>query len=159
MVIAVTTIGRIEPAQAPAVAALWDQMCREVVDGGPLTEPGVANIDRMLQAASFHHETVCLVATESAAGGDIVGFVVARLDPGDGLLPGLIGEVHELYVVPQARGRGLSADLAAAAIGWLRERSAHTIRTLVCADNAESRDFWQRQGFESDMVCLSLYPD
>lgn len=149
-------ISRIEPTQAQTVAAMWDQMCREVVDGGPLTERGLANIDRMLQAASFHHQTACLVAAD---GDSILGFVLARIDPGDGLLPLLVGEVHELYVVPEARHRGLSTDLAEAGVSWLREHGAHTIRTLICADNIESREFWQRQGFEADMVCLSLYPD
>ena len=148
-------ISRIEPAQAATVAGLWDRMCREVVDGGPLTERGVANIDRMLQVASFHHQTTCLVATEAGA---VLGFVVARLDPGDGLLPGLAGEVQELYVVPEARLDGLSGRLATAAVGWLRERGAGTVRTLVCADNAASQEFWQARGFEPDLVCLSLYP-
>jgi len=149
-------ISRIEPSQAQAVAALWDRMCREAVDGGPLTERGLANIDRMLQVASFHHETTCLVATE---GEDIRGFVLARVDPGDGLLPSLVGEVQELHVVPEARNGGLSTELASAAVSWLREHGARTIRTLVCADNTDSRESWQRQGFEPDMVCLSLYPD
>lgn len=149
-------ISRIEPAQAPTVAALWDRMCREVIDGGPLTETGLANIDRMLQAASFHYQTTCFVAAD---GQSILGFVLARIDPGDGLLPLLAGEVHELYVVPGARHRGLSTDLAEAAVSWLREHGVHTIRTLVCAENKQSREFWQQQGFEPDMVCLSLYPD
>lgn len=149
-------ITRIEPSQAQAVAALWDRMCREAVDGGPLTTRGLANIDRMLQMASFHHETACLVATDSEA---IRGFVLARVDPGDGLLPSLVGEVQELYAVPEARHGGLSTELASGAVSWLRGHGARTIRTLVCADNTESREFWQRQGFEADMVCLSLYPD
>ncbi len=149
-------ISRIKPTQAQTVAALWDRMCREVVDGGPLTERGMANVDRMLQVASFHHETTCLVATEDE---EILGFVLARVDPGDGLRPSLAGEVHELYVVPEARHRGLGTDLAAAAVRWLRAHGARAIRTLVCADNTDSREFWQRQGFEPDMVCLSLYPD
>ncbi|MEJ7705336.1 MAG: GNAT family N-acetyltransferase [Geodermatophilaceae bacterium] len=147
-------ISRIEIAQARIVAELWDRKCREVVDGGPLTDRGLANIDRMLQVASFHHETIGLVAADGAT---ILGFVVARFDPGDGLLPHQAGELQELYVVPGARNRGLNAELAAAAVAWLRLRGAQTIRTLVCADNHESREFWERQGFTPDMVCLSLY--
>ena len=49
--------------------------------------------------------------------------------------------------------------LAEAAVGWLRDQGAHTIRYLSCADAHDDHRFWQGLGFESDMVCLSLYRD
>jgi hypothetical protein len=31
------------------------------------------------------------------------------------------------------------------------------IHNLVCIEDDEAQAFWQAQGFERDMVCLSLY--
>lgn len=149
-------IRRITEPEAPVVAALWDRMCRDVLDGGPLTPSGLRNISRMLSVSAFHHQTACLVAVE---GSTVVGFALTRVDPGDGLLPGLLGELGELYVVPEARGHGISRALASAAVTWLRERDVWTIRKLICADAHREQAFWQAAGFEPDMTCLSLYRD
>ena len=149
-------IRRITEDESAAVTELWDRMCRSVHDGGPLTPAGRTNIDRYLQIASWHRDTFCLVAT--AADGEPVGFVVGRLDTGDRLLPGLAGEIHELYVAPQTADRAeLRVELARQAVDRLRKSGAGTIRKLTAADEPESIAFWQAEGFEPDMVCLSLY--
>ena len=148
-------ISRIEESQAAVVMELWDRMCRSVPDGGPLTPAGRRHIERYLQIASWHRDTFCLVAV-SADGP--VGFVVGRLDIGDGLLPGLAGEIHELYVVAEAADREeLLTTLARRAVDRLRMCGAGTIRKLVAADEPALTAFWQAEGFEPDMTCLSLY--
>jgi ribosomal protein S18 acetylase RimI-like enzyme len=148
-------IRRIHDDEGDTVAALWDRMCREIPDGGPLTEWGKRNIARMLEVAAWHRDAFCLLAVDN---GRIVGFVNGRTSTDDGLLPGVVGEVESLYVVPEAREQGISKALARAAIGWLREHGVGwTIRSLVCADNAEAIRFWESLGFEPDMVCMSLY--
>jgi GNAT superfamily N-acetyltransferase len=129
-------------------------MCREVPDGGPLTERGRRNLSRMLDVSTWHRDAFCLVAVD---GGEIVGFVNGRVDVEDGLLPGQGGRIDSLYVVPSLRGKGISRALAEAAITWLRERDAHTIRYLSCADATDDHQFWKSLGFEPDMVCLSSY--
>lgn len=55
------------------------------------------------------------------------------------------------------RGKGTSRALAEAAIAWLRERGAHTLRLQSCKDATDDHGFWQSLGFELDMVCLSNY--
>lgn len=148
-------IRRIDEDQAAAVTELWDRMCREALDGGPLTARGRRNITRMLQIASWHHLTCCLVAT---TGAEVIGFVVAGIDAGDGLLPGLAGEIHELYVVPEAKRRAeLLSELARQAVDRLRKCGAGTIRKLADAEDQAMIRFWQAEGFEADMTCLSLY--
>nr|WP_042179450.1 GNAT family N-acetyltransferase [Kibdelosporangium sp. MJ126-NF4]CEL13827.1 hypothetical protein [Kibdelosporangium sp. MJ126-NF4]CTQ88195.1 hypothetical protein [Kibdelosporangium sp. MJ126-NF4] len=149
-------IRRIHQSEGGAVAELWDRMCREVQDGGPLTEHGRENITLMLAASTWHRDTFCLVAVDDQR---IVGFVNGTATIGDGLLPGVTGEIDSLYVLPERRGEGTSTALARAAITWLREHGAHTIRYLSCADTHRDHRFWQGLGFESDMVCLSLYGD
>jgi GNAT superfamily N-acetyltransferase len=147
-------IRRIAEHEGDLVAALWDDMCREVPDGGPLRPRGLRNLARMLGMSAWHQHAFCLVAMD---GGTIVGFVNGRLDAGDGLLPGLAGEIESLYVVPSARGQGHSRRLAEAAIAWLRERGAGVIRNQLCVDNLDAHRLWLDLGFEKDMVTLSLY--
>ncbi|WP_030170496.1 GNAT family N-acetyltransferase [Spirillospora albida] len=149
-------IRRIHESEGDAVGALWDRMCREIEDGGPLTEQGRRSLSRMLAMSAWHRDAFCLVAVDGAR---ITGFVNGRLDNEDGLLPCLNGEIDSLYVLPESRGTGVSRALAEAAITWLRERGAHTIRYLSCADAGDDHRFWQDFGFEPDMVCLSLYRD
>lgn len=144
-------IRRISEPQAGAVTELWDRMCRETPDGGPLTERGRRNIRRMLEIAAWHHQTCCLVVT---AADEVVGFVVVEVDAG--LLPGLSGEIHELYVVPEVE-ESVRRELAQRAVDWLRRCGAGTVRKLVAADEPELREFWQREGFEPDMICMSSY--
>jgi ribosomal protein S18 acetylase RimI-like enzyme len=149
-------IRRIHQSEANAVGDLWDRMCREGTDGGPLTEQGRGNLARMLAVSEWHRDAFCLVAVDAA---EVVGFVNGRTSIGDGLLPGVLGEIESLYVVPEQRDRGISRALAEAAVNRLREQGAHTIRYLSCVDAADDHRFWQGLGFEPDMVCLSLYRD
>lgn len=149
-------IRRITEADADAVAALWDRMCREIPDGGPLDEAARSRISRMLATTALHHSAFCLVAVHD---GRPLGFVNGRVDPGDGLLPGLVGEIDSLWVAPEIRAGGVGTALAAAAVALLRDRGVWTVRTLICADNAEAAEFWRGAGFSADMTCFSLYRD
>jgi hypothetical protein len=142
-------IRRIRETDADAVVELWDRMCREVRDGGPLTAAGRRNLARMLAVTAWHRDTFCLVATD---GDEVVGFALGRIDTGDGLLPGVIGEIQELYAPA-----GLRIPLAGAVIARLRELGAATLRTRVAADEPEEQQFWSGQGFEADMVVMSRY--
>lgn len=146
----------IRQSEGDAVGELWDRMCRESEDGAPLTEQGRRNLSRMLAMSAWHRDAFCLVAVDGVL---ITGFVNGRVSAGDGLLPGLAGEIDSLYVVPERRGRGISRALAEGAVTLLRERGAHTIRYLSCAGAQDDHQFWQGLGFELDMVCLSLYRD
>lgn len=150
-------IRRIHRDEGDAVGRLWDRMCREMDDGGPLTERGRGDLSRMLAVSAFHRDAFCLVAAEPD--GRIIGFVNGRATAEDGLLPCLEGEIDSLYVVPEERGRGISRALAHAAVRWLRDGGAHTIRNLSCADAHDDHRFWKALGFEADMVCLSLYQE
>lgn len=148
-------IRRIAEGEAAAVARLWDRMCQDTVDGGPLTGRGRQNIERMLALSAEHPNSCAMVAVDDGAR---VGFVCCEVDAGTGLLPGLAGQITALYVTPDARGQGTSGRLAGAAVNWLRSRGVGTVRTLVCIDASETRRFWEQAGFAADMVCLSMYP-
>jgi hypothetical protein len=144
------TIRRITQDEGEAVVELWDRMCRAVVDGGPLRPCGRRNLRRMLEVAAFHRETFCLVAVR---GEEIIGFAMGRVDAGDGLLPGVVGQAEELY----ATDDDVRRRLAEAVIERLEASGAQTIRRSEAADEPEQRALWESLGFEADMITLSRY--
>ncbi|WP_194922179.1 GNAT family N-acetyltransferase [Catenulispora rubra] len=156
-------IRAIRADEGDEVAELWDRMCRETPDGGPLTPDGKRNLARMLGMSAWHRDAFCLVAEQQhdAQQHDtrLVGFVNGRLSIGDGLLPGVIGEIDSLYVVPEIRHEGVGRKLAEAAIGHLRGQGAGVLRYLSCIDAEQAHEFWRSLGFVADMVCLSNYSD
>jgi ribosomal protein S18 acetylase RimI-like enzyme len=147
-------IRRIRADEAERVTKLWDDACRAVPGGAPLSERGRRNIARMLRAAAEHPEIFCLVAT---VGGAVVGYTVGRVS-GHPVLPGLEGELEDLYVVPAARERSIGGRLADAAIARLRDAGAGVISIHVDADDEEAQAFWTSRGFEGDTVRFALYP-
>lgn len=147
-------IRRIRESEGETVAMLWEEQARTEPDGAPLPPQGRRNIARMLDMAAWHERQLCLVAVDDER---IIGFVCASIDAGSGLLPGLVGEIDALYVTPAARDQGVSGRLAQNMVEQLCERGAGTIRSLVCIENPDAQAFWQAQGFERDMVCMSRY--
>lgn len=146
-------IRRIQEPEAAEVVALWDDMCRAVPDGGPLTERGRRHLERMLAVQAWHEHTFCLVA---AGPERIEGFVCATTSVGTGLLAGLLGEVEESYVRPGAPA-GLRQRLVTAAVAALRERDADPIRARVPADDPRARELFEGLGFVADVISMSLY--
>jgi hypothetical protein len=145
-------IRRVKVPEAAAVAELWDRMCRETPDGGPLSSRGRRNIERMVEISAWHRDTFCLVAVE---GDQVLGFVMGRVDIGDGLLPAVAGQIEELY---SAADGPLNRQLVEAAVATLRQRdNLWTIRHLAAVDDPQDRELFASLGFEADMVCLSLY--
>lgn len=144
-------IRRIREADADAAVVLWDRMCGEVRDGGPLTGQGRRHIGRMLAITAWHRDAFCLVAVDGD--GEVRGFGLGRIDTGGGLLPELVGEIQEVYPAE------LRTELAHAVIARLRELGARTLRTRVAADEPEEQRFWAGFGFEQDMVLFSRYPE
>ncbi len=57
------------------------------------------------------------------------------------------GFLEELYVVPEARRRGLASRLTDFAREWLRENQIGMITLEVLHGNPEGLAFWKKQGF------------
>jgi GNAT superfamily N-acetyltransferase len=147
-------IRRVKVSEAAAVAALWDRMGRETPDGGPLTEAGRRNIERMVEISAWHRDTFCLVVVE---GDQVLGFVMGRVDAGDGLLPALVGQIEELYAGDNV---SLGRQLVEAAIAMLR-RNGDVWRILHRSpvDDPTDHELFRGLGFVADTVCLSLYAE
>ncbi|SDE23317.1 Protein N-acetyltransferase, RimJ/RimL family [Blastococcus fimeti] len=85
--------------------------------------------------------------------GDWVGSVVARVhqggepDSGGAAVQHPSGYVAAVYLAPAHRGRGVLADLLAAATGWLREQGLTHARLHVHTENPRARRAYEKAGF------------
>lgn len=61
---------------------------------------------------------------------------------------GLMAEVDEFFVLPQARGQGLGAQLLAAAEEALRRRGCVRLQLQLATRNAAARLFYERRGYQ-----------
>lgn len=140
------------------VLALWQQMC---VEGGsrPLPEAAAQQVLANLRQYATHPAVHCFVAEENQA---IIGFVTcaATTHP---IMPGISGEIEELYVQPNAQRNEIRAELVKEAVSFLQAQGVGSIHTRICVgpdecpDEAELRAFWQSLGWENDMTIYSIY--
>ena len=156
-----------DDGEAERVVQLWDRSCREDPDGGPLSAQGQRNLKRMLAMLAWHRDSFCLVAEAAEQGGEqsrgqgIVGYVLGQIDTGDGLLPGAVGLINEMYVMPEApNAEQIRLRLLEAAVAKLRADGAKwAIRSTMDANDEGTRRLFERLGFTADMVTLSRYPE
>jgi GNAT superfamily N-acetyltransferase len=91
-----------------------------------------------------------------ALAGAPVGFCFAELDPGSPRGDGpATGWIHELWVEPESRGRGVAAALVEQARAFLIERNPR-IAVRVEAANGDALGFWRAQGFRERAHVLEL---
>ena len=133
-------IRRIRQTEADAVTQLWNEAC-----GGVLKERGRRNIAAMLVLAASSPRAACFVAD------DLSGFVLAELVQ-DGLLPGQLGLVEELYARDDAE---LERALIEAAVDWLWQHEVFVIRTEL--DLGESAEVVESLGFQAETTRFGLY--
>ena len=60
---------------------------------------------------------------------------------------GLMGEIDELFVLPESRGHGLGARLLAAAEAELAQRGCVRLQLQLAIGNRRARSFYERLGF------------
>ena len=74
------------------------------------------------------------------AGGTLVGMVGVFVEAG-------AGELVAMWTAPEARCRGVGADLVAAVIGWCRAAGLVRVRTGVAEGNRAAARLYERAGF------------
>lgn len=151
-------IRTLEAHEAGRVCDLWLQMCREA--GTPLPEKSAQIILNNLKQYASHQIAHCFVAEEQQ---HIIGFVTCCV-LAHPIMPGLSGEIEELYIQPGIHQREMKAALIREAVIFLQTQGASSIHTRICVGEedcpeADLRAFWQSQGWENDMTIYSIYSD
>ncbi len=79
---------------------------------------------------------------EGRLSGYLVAVTVLSLEHG-----GLMAEIDELFVLPEARSRGVGAGLLAAAEAALAARGCGRLQLQLSAGNAAARSFYEHRGY------------
>jgi ribosomal protein S18 acetylase RimI-like enzyme len=98
-----------------------------------------AVIDRDLLDPLDHYDAVWIVEDDAR----VVGSVAMRA-VGDGE-----AELKRMYLLPEARGRGLGRRLLDVALGWARDAGLASIRLDTTADMTAARALYESAGFRA----------
>ncbi len=151
-------VRRARPGERDAVLALWTALHREHEALDPRYR--LADDAPLMWANDFQEwarddQHAYLVAEEER--GRLVGLITAHLlVPTPVYAPDLFAHVDDLYVVPEARGRGVGARLVEAVRDWARAQGASSLRAGVLALNPAGRAFWARMGAADFAVTVTL---
>ena len=130
-----------DPADAASVEALVDAYARDPMGGGAPLPADVRA--RLVPGLRAHPTTLVLVAhADGRAVGIAVcffGFSTFRARP--------LLNVHDLAVLPDARGRGVGRALLAAAEARARARGCCKLTLEVLEENHRARAVYARAGF------------
>ncbi len=146
----------MEEHEAERVRDLWVHMCAEA--GTPLPETSAQLILTNLRQYANHQVVHCFVAEEQH---NLIGFVTCSVT-GHPVMPGLAGEIEELYVQPDTQRYVIQADLVRQAVLFMQARGAGSIHARICVgkecpEEEELRAFWLSLGWENDMTIFSIY--
>ena len=90
-------------------------------------------------------DKTCLLAE---TGGQCVGFAELSLrNVVDGCLSSPVGYVEGIFVVPEARGKGVSRALMAHAVAWFAHHGCSEMATDTLVDDTAAQAFHRRLGF------------
>ena len=148
------TIRPATRSDAPALGRFGAALMRQHHELDPrrfiLTERPEAGYGRFLVGQLDAPEMVLRVAELD---GRVGGYVLAGLEPLDWMqLRAACGFVHDVYVDPDARGRGIGEALMRAAIAWLAARGQPRAMLWSAEGNASAQRLFARLGFRRTMV-------
>jgi GNAT superfamily N-acetyltransferase len=127
------------PAEAMTVAWLLDAFNREYGTPTPGPEILTTRLRRLLTGG----DVIAFLAGDPA-----VAVAVLTLRP-NVWFDGPVGLVDELYVVPDARRRGIGSALLAAAESITRQRGGRLIEVAVDGADVDAHRFYERQLYVS----------
>ena len=127
------------PSDAETVARLLDAFNREY--GTPT--PGPEVLATRLRGLLAGNDVIALLAGDPA-----VGVALLTLRP-NVWSDGPVVLVDELYVAPEARGRGLGSALVVAVESLTRERGGELIEIAVDGADTDAHRFYERHGYRT----------
>ncbi len=149
------------PTDRERVLELW----LELIDYHRKLRPDVPRASGLRVAAAaeiaraLDRDSCCLVVAE--AGGRVEGFLLAEVEPAPtgASVEAARSWIHELWVAPEQRRRGVASALVDAADAFFRERGAARVAVRVESGNEDGLGFWRARRFvESARVLERLDP-
>lgn len=151
-------IRNMQESEAERVRDLWLQMCAEA--GTPLPAASSQLILNNLKQYATHQMVRCCVAEEQST---LIGFVTCAVTSHP-VMPGLTGDIEELYVQPASHQQEIRANLVRHAVAFMQTLGVGSIHTTICVgkgcpEEKELKAFWQSLRWENDMTIFSIYSD
>ena len=148
------TIRKIVAADVEEVAAMWSLLARQHAQYDPqvwqASPHATQRWQRMLTEAMEDPQSVALVAQDPT--GRLLGFTVGKVRQAPEVYPpGLVGEIWDLFVHPDARGRGLGCALTEAAVDALDALGARSVQLHVAQANRAAQALYEKVGFRAVM--------
>ena len=137
------TIRRANESDLGTLRELWTAFQREV------PEPAWVDVDEgeeLAEIAELVRDEVALLAEDD---GTPLGYALARRRGSR------LGRLTDLYVVPEARGRGVARALTREVVRILREQGLEHVDLQVVASNASARALYARWGFTEHLLELA----
>ena len=125
--------------EAEYVRNLWLQMCIE--SGTPLSEKDAQQILANLKLYATHQEVRCFVAEEQH---QLIGFLTCIVT-GHPVMPGLSGDIEELYVQSGPHQQVVRAALVRQAVAFMQTHGASSIHMLVGIGEESPKEAEQRE--------------
>lgn len=92
--------------------------------------------------------------------GAVVGFMLSRVRRVPEHWGGvLVGQLSDMWVVPEARRFGVGRELSRLAINWLRDQGAHSVEIQIVSDNAASLKLYDTLGFKHELIQVRMLWD
>jgi len=90
----------------------------------------------------------------------IVGFILARVKRVPPYMGGvLVGELSDMWIVPEARRLGIGEKLCRLALDWERKQGVHSVEIQVLLENDASWRIFDRMGFKQEFRVARLLWD
>ena len=119
-------------------------------DGQRFVVPHESNFRRFFEAELAREDTVLLIAEIDAAP---VAYAFVRIEPASiEELRDPAAWLHDLYVVPEARARGVGRRLVEAAFDAAHSLGSKSLMLGVSPQNASGRALFERMGFRPTMI-------
>jgi L-amino acid N-acyltransferase YncA len=139
------------------VTDLYLELCRSLSErDADWGVPDRGPIRRWIARTTETDEAVCLVPELD---GGVAGYLLASVS-GHPAMPGVVGDLEELYVRPGPDQDAVKRELVEAGVAWARARGARVIVGTVGLDapwTAEELGFWASLGFDNDTTEVKRY--
>jgi ribosomal protein S18 acetylase RimI-like enzyme len=90
----------------------------------------------------------------------LAGFITCRIKHVPAYMGGvLVGELSDMWIIPQARRLHIGDHLSRQALEWLREQGVHSVEIQVLTGNEASWNLYQRMGFQLEFRVARLLWD
>ncbi len=92
--------------------------------------------------------------------GTVAGYILCRIKRTPAYFGGvMVGELSDMWIIPEARRLHIGDRLVRTAIEWLREQGVHSIEIQVLNANEISWNLFQRLGFQLEFRVARLLWD